>query len=622
MENTLIFGKRGQMSIFVIAAIVIVVGVVAYFLVWGNLETKDYPQEFNDVFDYYQSCIEIETKSALDLAGSQGGYVEVNDYIPGSEYAPSSSHLNFLGIPVPYWYYVAGNGIIKEQVPSLTEIESQVEDFVAEGLKNCDFENYFANGFVIEREDAEVNVEIRETKVIVDVSSDLSVRRGEDSALKSSHNAEINSKFGKFYATAREIYDAQKEKAFFEQYGTDVLRLYAPVDGVEIQCAPKIWGTQEVIGEIKKGLDENFKTIKFKGNYYTLGSGERKYFVIEQQVDESVNLIYSENWPTKIEIDGNEVDETVMVAEAVGTQEGMGIMGFCYVPYHFVYDVYFPVMVQIYDLNEMFQFPVVAVIENNVPREAIVGESLISDEDESNLCKFKTQEVEVSLYDSELNFVDGNVSYECFDERCRIGGTVNGKVRGMLPSCVNGYLSVRADGFADKKQLFSSNAEITADILMEREYELDIDMKNLAKGNAIVSFIRDDGKTSSVALPDVNKIKLSEGQYEVKVYVYGNSTITIPASTKSECMDVPREGLLGFVGMTEEKCFDINIPATKIDYALIGGGVQNYYILESELKKGKVTVSVDKFAAPTSLEKLSENFELAETKGVGLDFHE
>src|SRR3989344_4943895 len=165
MENTLIFGKRGQMSIFVIAAIVIVVGVVAYFLVWGNLETKDYPQEFNDVFDYYQSCIEIETKSALDLAGSQGGYVEVNDYIPGSEYAPSSSHLNFLGIPVPYWYYVAGNGIIKEQVPSLTEIESQVEDFVAEGLKNCDFENYFANGFVIEREDAEVNVEIRETKV-------------------------------------------------------------------------------------------------------------------------------------------------------------------------------------------------------------------------------------------------------------------------------------------------------------------------------------------------------------------------------------------------------------------------------------------------------------------------
>ncbi|MBS3089097.1 hypothetical protein J4402_04995 [Candidatus Pacearchaeota archaeon] len=618
----MISGKRGQMAIFVIVAIAIVVGVIVYFVVSGEIETTGYPSEFNDVFDYYQSCIESETRAALDLAGSQGGYVEASDYIPGSEYAPSSSHLNFLGFPVPYWYYVSGNGIIREQVPSLQEIESGIEDFVSEGLKQCDFESFFAQGFVIERGDADVNVEIREMKSIVKVSSDLSVKRGEDSASKNSHNVEINSKFGKFYSLAREIYDTQKEKALFEQYGTDVLRLYAPVDGVEIQCAPKVWSTQEVIGEIKKGLDENFRTIKFKGNYYDLKDEERKYFVIDKPVDESVNLVYSENWPTKIEVDGDDVDDTAMIAEAVGTQEGMGIMGFCYVPYHFVYDLYFPVMVQIYDLNEMFQFPVVAVVENNVPREAIVGESLIQDEENSNLCKFKTQEVEVALYDSNLNFVDGNVSYECFDQRCRLGGTVNGKARGMLPSCVNGYLHIRADGFADKKQLFSSNKEIIADVLMEREYELDIDMKNLDRGNAIVSFTRNDGKTSSVVLPGDGKVKLSEGQYDIKAYIYGNSTIRIPATTKSECMDAPRDGLLGFVGMTEEKCFDITIPETKIDYALIGGGAQSYYILESELMKGKITVTVDRFTAPSSLEKLAENFELAEAKGVGLNFHE
>jgi len=421
---------------------------------------------------------------------------------------------------------------------------------------------------------------------------------------------------------AREIYDFEKEEAIFEQYGTDVLSLYAPVDGVKIQCAPEIWSTQEVMGEIRQGLDDNFRTIKFKGNYYDVSEKEREYFVIDKQVDESVNVIYSESWPTKIEVVGSDVDEVVMVAEAVGTQEGMGVMGFCYVPYHFVYDVYFPVMVQIYDLNEMFQFPVVAVIENNVPREAIVGDSLISEEDEFDLCKFKTQEVEVSLYDVNLNKVDGNISYACFDQKCRLGETSGGVIRGMVPACVNGYLSVRAGGFADKKQLFSSNDEVFADILMEREYELDIDMKNLGEGSGIVLFTRDDGKTSSVALPEVDKVTLAEGQYEVKVFVYGDSSITIPASTKTQCMDAPREGLLGFVGMTEEKCFDITIPETKVEYALVGGGTQNAYILESELMKGKITIRVDKFSRPGSLEELASNFELLDAKGVGLDFHD
>jgi len=528
-------------------------------------------------------------------------------------------------MPVRYWYYVSGNGIIKEQVPSLNEIESEIEDFVREGLRNCDFESFYAKGYVIERGDADVDVEIKETVVSVRVNSDLSVSRGEDSAFKSSYEAEIGSKFGKFYSIAREIYSLEKEDAIFEKYGNDVLRLYAPVDGVEIQCAPKIWSTQGVMNDIREGLDSNFRTIKFKGNYYDLKEDVRKYFVIDKDVDESVNVIYSKDWPTKIEIQGNEVDEAVMVAEPVGTQEGMGIMGFCYVPYHFVYDLYFPVLIQIYNLNEVFQFPIVVIIENNMPREAISGESLIGEE-EFDLCKHKTQEVEINLFDSNLNSVDGNVSYICFDQRCRLGETENGKLRALAPACVNGYLSVRADGFADKKQLFSSNDEIFADILMEREYELDLDLKvggsGLRDGSAIVLFTKSDGITSSAALPDVDKIKLSEGQYEVRVYVYGNSSITIPASTKTHCTDVPRDGLLGFFGMTKEECFEIEVPETKIDYALIGGGKQNIYILESDLKKGKVTLNVNKFAAPSSLDDLAENFELLEAKGVGLNFHE
>ena len=62
-----------------------------------------------------------------------------------------------------------------------------------------------------------------------------------------------------------------------------------------------------------------------------------------------------------------------MIAKPIGTQPGLSAMKFCYAPYKFVYDMYFPVLIQVYskdDANEVFQFPVSVVINKNMPREA------------------------------------------------------------------------------------------------------------------------------------------------------------------------------------------------------------------------------------------------------------
>jgi hypothetical protein len=616
--------RRGQMAIFVIIAIVIVAAIVIYFVFRGGIGAEDYPAELAPVFDYYQGCIELETQAAISLAESQGGYIEIPNYVPGSEYAPSSSQLNFLGTPVPYWFYVSENGVIKEQVPTLPEIESQMEEYILQGLDYCNFESYYISGFAIERNAGKVSVDVKENSVEVQVDSPLSVRRGEDSATKATHSAKVESKFGKFYATAKKIYARQKTDAVLENYATDVLRMYAPVDGVEIKCSPLIWSTEKVMSDLKSGLEENFKTIKFQGDYYKLKDDIRKYFVINEEVDENINVLYSRNWATKIDISGDQVDNEIMMAEPVGLDEGMGMMGFCYIPYHFVYDLSFPVLIQVFNNNEMFQFPVVVIVENNVPREAITGETIIAEEEEFDLCKYYTQSIQVNLFDSNLNPVNGNISYECFSQKCRLGMSENGVWKGYAPACVNGYLNVKSEGFADKKQTFSSNSEVYADVLLEREYNLEVDVQvdnQKLTDTAIVSFVRDDGKASSMVAPEINTLRLSEGNYQATVYVYGNSSIVIPATKKTKCTEVPRGGILGFMGMTKEQCFDIAVPETRIDYALIGGGKQTAYILESELEKGKLTLNVERLPRPDSLDKLQNNFEIFEEKGVNLEFH-
>jgi len=609
--------KRGQVTIFVIIAIALVAGILIYFVFKGQLFATEVPAEFKPIYNYYAECIAQETQNAIDLAESQGGHIYLPEYDPASEYAPFSSQFNFLGFPVPYWYYVSGNGIIREQVPLKSEIEKEIATYVEERVNNCDFENFYAQGFYIDLGEPRATVKLEDTKVLVTVTSAVASSREEQSALKSEHKIEVNSKLGKFYDLAIEIYDKEKNDAFLENYSTDVLRLYAPVDGVELSCSGKVWRTREVIDDLKSGLEANIGAIKFSGDYYSLGKKENEYFVVDQPVDESVNLLYNKDWPTKIEIAG--ASDELMIAQPVGNQEGLGVMGFCFAPYHFVYDISFPVLMQIYDGGEIFQFPVIVVIDKNVPRQAVFSE--IEAEEDFNLCEFKTQDIEVNSFDVNLKPIDTNISYECFTQQCLLGESKNGMFKGKAPACVNGYLVLRADGYAEKRVQFSSNENTFADAILDREYEVNVDLEiggKILDGTAIVTFAGD--KTYSTALPENNKIKLSEGLYNVTVFAYGNSSIVISGGSKTQCTEVPKTGIFGLFGGTREECYDITIPDTKIDSALIGGGRSEIYILPSDLEKGKVTIIADSFAAPNSLEQLQYNFESFDSAGVDLEF--
>ncbi len=618
----MMLNKKGQMTIFIIIAIIIVALIGFYFFIRGNLSISGVPAELKPVFDYYGSCIEEKAREAVQLAGSQGGYVYTPEYRSGSEFAPFSSELNFLGFSVPYWYYISGNGLIKEQVPTKSNIANDVEIYIEERIRECDFSRFYSQGFDIELGEVSAKVNIEDKRVVISVDSDLNVKKGEVSAIIKEHNIEINSKIGKFYDLARKIYEKQRNDAILDTYAIDVLRLYAPVDGVEISCSGKVWRTREVIDNLKSGLEANMGFMKFKGDYYELNEKKNEYYEISigEDVDENVNLFYSRTMPTKIEINGEGVDNELMIASPVGIQEGLGILGFCYAPYHFVYDVSFPVIVQIYNNEEIFQFPFVVIVDNNVAREAVFSE-LEGESEEFDLCEFMTQDITVNLYDVNLRNADANISYQCFNQRCKLGESANGRFVGKAPACFNGQLLIRSEGFTEKTEVFSTNSERNADIILDRSYNIMLDLKVGGKnleGTAMISFSDKTGKSVSTLLPDVSDIKLSEGDYEVKVYVYSNSSITIPASKKTQCQEVPRSGILGFFGSTKEECFDINIPETKIDYALTGGGKGEVYLLTEQLERGRLEIEVDTLSAPKSLEELQYNYASFEGMGVNI----
>ncbi|HOW37157.1 MAG TPA: hypothetical protein PLK34_02830 [Candidatus Pacearchaeota archaeon] len=603
--------KRGQVTIFIIIAIVLV-AVVASFFLFRNFFLKEaiVPQEFKPVYNSMLSCIKEEALVGINIVESQAGYLELPELESGSPYMPFSSQLNFLGNNVPYWYYVSGNNIEREQVPTKSEMESQLGDFIDAQSNKCNFEEYYLEGFQVEMGEPSTKVNINSDKLEISMKRDVTIRKGEDVVSIKNHKVSVDSSLGRLYNSAKKIYEYQQENLVLEEYGLDVLRLYAPVDGTELSCAPKTWNGQEIFNNLGEAIEANTLFLKTEGE---------DYFSIDVPVQEEVRFLNSKNWPRRLEV--NPSQGNFLIAEPVGNQQGLGILGFCYVPYHFVYSLRYPVLVQVIDGDEIFQFPIAVLIEGNNPRKPL-GDSVVSSS-QSEICSYKNTLMKINVYDSEVKPINASVSYECLGESCYIGETSSGTLEEKFPQCAGGNILVSAPGFSKKKTSFSVINEGNLDIFLDKEYPLQIDLKldgNSDANQALISF-SSENNVKTVVYPEVKTVELSQGDYDVQVYVYADSSINIPGTTTQQCVNVP-SGIGGALGLTQEKCFDVTIPEQIVSNALVGGGKEVYYFSEAELKQSKtLEIFASKLPVPSTIEQLNNNYLLLEDKGLGISLN-
>ena len=621
--------KRSQVTIFIIIALVVLGAVLIYFALRQKAPAA-ITKELREPFDYFLSCIDNQVGMASKIAETQAGYVKLPEFSPGSDYMPFSSQLDFSGVAVPYWYYASGNGIIKEQFLTKKEIERQIEDYLSENLKNCDFSQFTNQGYEIELKEFEPSVSISDYSVKASVNSEMKVSFGNLTETKRGHSAETQTRLGRFYNIAKEVYDKEKKESFLEDYGVDALNLYAPVTGVEISCSPMIWQFQDVSEQLRDALEANTQSIKVKGKYYQQNpknNEANKYFVInlsrELKEGEGVNFVYSKEFPSRIEV--WPANNNLMIAEPVGLQEGLGILGFCYVPYNFIYDMVYPVLIQVYDNEEMFQFPVAVVVQKNVAREALPA--AIEQESIGDICNKANTETEIFTYDTELAPVEADIKFKCFNDECNIGRTMltkdrDAKLSAKLPQCANAIITADAEGYKEAKQIASTNEESSVDILMDKLYTLElnvlVDNKPVSdKDIVLVNFESEEIK--SALYPEQRNISIAESYYNITLYVFKTSQITLPASTARQCVEVPRTGIAGFFGMKKEQCFDINFPSQTMTNVLYAGGKTTYYFTESELQNSEsMDIYATSISIPQKAEDLPTIYDIFETRSIDI----
>lgn len=598
--------KRGQVTVFVIIALIVVAGIVSFVLLKNKVIKQQIPLELRPVEEYFLSCLKQSTSNGVGLLEEQGGYINLPDFEPGSSYAPSSNTLDYFGTGIPFWYYISGNNLQKEKIPTKNNMQQELSKYINENTA-CDFSSFRTQGYEITLGEIKSNTQIANTEVKSQITADLKIKFDNKTAEVTSHDIAIDTKLGKFYDTAVRLYNKEKSESFLENYTLDILYLYAPVTGVDLGCSPKIWLESNISDDLKTAIENNFIFIRPKGNYYTQ-NGNNKYFTLNFASDDPIRFLYSNRWPTKIQVDPSK--NGILTAEPVGNQPGLGMLGFCYISYHFVYDMYIPTLIQIYDDKEIFQFPVTVVIKNNVPGQPANSDSYIS---EPEICNTKDKEIAIYTYDSNLNPVEADISFKCLNQICNIGKTKKQGKDAILvtnvPKCVNGFLIASSEGYQDTNYMISTNEEDSAYIALNKQYPINIEITSngyLINDNAIVHFISEQD-SSSAYFPDQKNVKLAEGDYNITVYVFRNTSIVIPETKQEKCVDVP-EGIGGVFGITTEKCFEVTLPGQTLQNTVVGGGKIEQYLTESELRQGKLSIEIGSLNVPKTLDELQVNY--------------
>lgn len=606
---------KGQLTIFIIIAVIVVALVATFFIFKDSLIGEKLPSNIEPIYNNFISCLEDDISMGIGILESQGGYIKLPEFESGSRYMPFSSQLDFLGNPVPYWYYVSGNNIQKEQIPSKADMENQLEEFVERQVYKCSFEEYSSQGFVIDIGNPQTNVDIKNNEVVLDLNLDFSVEKEDESFSAKTHKVFVNSNLGSLYDSARSVYQKEQKELFLENYTLDVLNLYAPVEGVEISCSPKVWNVYDVFSEVQEAVRENLGVVKVHGD-------SKDYFVVESLStgipdDIKVDFMTSLNWPYIFEAVPSE--GPLLVADPVGDELGLGALGFCYVAYHFVYDYKYPVMIQLQSENtqEIFQFPVAVIIEGSNPRESLTGTSSSLEGSLDEICENANTEFTIKVLDSNSQSVDARISYECVSQSCNIGTAENGVLDGLFPKCVNGFVVAQAEGYKEEGVQISVTSEGSLTIFMDKLYEIGVDVLLDSKnynGEALITFEDSEGNLKSILYPEKSSVELSQGTYEISVSAYSDVSLEFENTTQEYCVDVPRK-ITGILGFTKKECYEIEVPSQLISQALSGGGVASYTFSEADLRNNDfIVINAEEFPKPDSLIQIQENYILFENR--------
>jgi hypothetical protein len=516
-------GKRGQVTIFIVLAIVLVLGIIVYFIlstpsnqseIFGsntdNIEkiSSQVSGVYTQVDNYLVNTIE----EGLEILRLQGGYI----YIPSGTRTVSvetaGKHVILRdGVPeiversgrtnIPLWV-----GKTSLAVPSKRFMEEQLEKYVENKLLELNLDEFRDQGIGLDLGEIFVNASF-DYNVFVTVNYPIEATRNGNSYIFEEYSYLFGINFDEIYDMASGLAIYELGYQYLEGHAKSLMSLYAysgnykrpyslpPHSFTETNtnCNFVTWNPLEVKRSLMGIFEKNYDFLKIGGTDF------EKVVVSDKSsqgtYDSFIYNLYEDRENMKVDIYYDSYNDLhvrtnpdVLIPDRVTQNKIPFLPMFCAFKYKFSYTLDAPIIFKISDKDSTgfsaegyeFYFPIQMYICNDKARscneilEFELNEELAEETLGINL--YNCQDVDseyvitVTGEDGALSDVDIIHSCEGYDNDCWLGRTGDGDVTVNLPKCANSTISVTKDGYQSVSDVVKSSYYL--DKL--KEYELDV----------------------------------------------------------------------------------------------------------------------------------------------------
>lgn len=477
-------GRKAQLSIFMVLAILIMLMGIVWFVFIDATEKKPQPvaKEVAPLQAFILGCLKDSGDLAMRQIGTTGGYANIPSSIEGNPSAYLQTGA-FTSLRQPYWWH---DGITS--VPPLDFIQKEAERETARIFTACiDNLSAFSRIYdisVSQNPRAEIAFNEKETSLALHYQVRATTKDNSTTLSEDVFSESLPIRFLKIYSLATTLMEGENNDEFIERKAIDLLSLdpaNIPLTGFEFDCSPRTWQVTAVRERMQELLSTNLAFIKVKGTSYSTTqyvpnpfgkeTFENSYFASHYVWDLGVENFdglkagfrYDSKWPMAFNARPN--DNGLMKA---APQQGEDILSkVCINIYHFTYDFAFPIKVDVIDETPqqpyVFSFAFTASVDHNQPSRESSGSSLFDSEEtivSEDYCANRDVETTILTVDNVTGdpIRGANITFSCGRFSCGMGGSEwlgLGAAAGIVkqfPRCTNGVLKVNAPGYLPSSQ--------------------------------------------------------------------------------------------------------------------------------------------------------------------------
>lgn len=185
--------KKGQVTIFIIVAVVLVVGVIGFFILRGGISVENQlPPEAENVKVFVDDCLKTSTEEIIYYIGQGGGYFLSPEIVTESGFT--------------YYYYDN-----KNYMPTKEFIEEEIALFSALNTLVClnNFSDF--KDIRIDKGELDSEAKISDNKVVVEVTYPLRITKGESSTEIKDFDTVVEVPLGLFYDSAYKLFGENED---------------------------------------------------------------------------------------------------------------------------------------------------------------------------------------------------------------------------------------------------------------------------------------------------------------------------------------------------------------------------------------------------------------------------